>query len=47
MRVLKLTKKPKKQEFTLVAKITGLGMVILGLLGFVIIALKHVFPGVF
>lgn len=35
IRVLKLTKKPKKQEFLMVAKITGIGILIIGLIGYI------------
>ncbi len=35
-RVLKLARKPRKQEFINVAKITGLGIIVVGLLGFLI-----------
>ena len=33
IRVLKLTRKPKKDEFLLVAKVTGVGLILIGLLG--------------
>ncbi len=35
-RVLKLSKKPKKSEFTMIAKITGIGIIIIGVVGFII-----------
>ncbi len=35
-RVLMLARKPSKQEYILIAKITGLGMIIIGLLGMII-----------
>ena len=35
-RILRLTRKPRGTEFNETAKITGLGMVLIGLLGFVI-----------
>ncbi len=34
--VLRVTKKPTKQEFYTIVKVSALGMVIIGLLGFVI-----------
>ncbi len=37
VRVLKLTRKPRKDEFIMVSKITGLGMVVIGVIGVVII----------
>jgi|TARA_B100001971_G_C18116236_1_gene496962 protein transport protein SEC61 subunit gamma-like protein len=36
VRVLKVTKKPDKLEFKTIVKASGLGMVILGLTGFII-----------
>ncbi|MBN3036872.1 MAG: protein translocase SEC61 complex subunit gamma [Candidatus Diapherotrites archaeon] len=33
MRVLKLTRKPRKDEFIMIAKVTGLGMIIIGVIG--------------
>lgn len=35
-RILRLTRKPKRSEFNETAKITGLGMVMLGVVGFAI-----------
>jgi len=35
-RVLKITKKPNKEEFQTIVKICAIGMVIIGLLGFII-----------
>ncbi|MBD3355202.1 protein translocase SEC61 complex subunit gamma [Candidatus Woesearchaeota archaeon] len=36
LRVLKVTKKPNKEEFKTIVKVSGLGILIVGLLGFVI-----------
>ncbi|MFB6242289.1 MAG: protein translocase SEC61 complex subunit gamma [Candidatus Nanosalina sp.] len=33
-RVLKITEKPDREEFVMSAKITGIGMIIIGLIGF-------------
>ncbi|MBU0469849.1 MAG: protein translocase SEC61 complex subunit gamma [Nanoarchaeota archaeon] len=41
IRVLRITKKPNKQEYTSVVKVTGLGILIIGALGFIIFLLKH------
>ncbi len=41
IRVLRLTTKPEKKEFWDVAKITALGMIIIGLVGYVIESLKY------
>lgn len=35
-RVLKITKKPDKMEFKTIVKISGLGIIIIGLVGFAI-----------
>ena len=37
IRVLRLTRKPRKDEFLMISKITGLGMIIIGVIGVVII----------
>ncbi|MEA2037934.1 MAG: protein translocase SEC61 complex subunit gamma [Nanoarchaeota archaeon] len=36
IRVLRVTKKPDKQEFTTIVKVSGLGILIIGLIGFII-----------
>ena len=36
VRVLKITKKPTKEEFKTISKVSGLGILIIGLLGFLI-----------
>ncbi|WP_370573164.1 protein translocase SEC61 complex subunit gamma [Methanomethylovorans sp.] len=36
MRVLKLTKKPSREEFLTIAKVAGLGILAIGILGFLI-----------
>ena len=36
VRVLKLTRKPTKEEFIIIAKVTGVGMIIIGLIGMAI-----------
>ncbi|MCK4491413.1 MAG: protein translocase SEC61 complex subunit gamma [Candidatus Altiarchaeales archaeon] len=41
-RIFRLTRKPKRSEFSETAKITGLGMVLVGLIGFVILILSKV-----
>jgi protein transport protein SEC61 subunit gamma-like protein len=35
-RVVRLSRKPRRDEFTNIAKITGLGMVLIGIIGFII-----------
>ena len=45
LRVLKVTRKPSKLEFKTIVKVSGLGMIIIGLMGFVITMLKQLlFP---
>lgn len=39
-RVFTLTKKPSRQEFKSIVKVTGLGIGMIGLLGFAITVLK-------
>jgi protein transport protein SEC61 subunit gamma-like protein len=36
IRVLKITKKPEKAEFKTIAKAAGIGVLIIGLIGFII-----------
>ncbi len=45
LRVLKITKKPSKIEFKTIVKVSGLGMIAIGLIGFAITMLKELlFP---
>ncbi len=41
MRVLKLTKKPNMTEFKTIVKVSGLGMIVIGLIGFTISIVKQ------
>jgi len=41
VRVLKVTKKPDRQEYTTVVKISGLGILAIGLIGFLIHLVKE------
>jgi protein transport protein SEC61 subunit gamma and related proteins len=41
-RVLKVTKKPDMNEFKLTTKVSGIGLAIIGLAGFLIFLLKEV-----
>ena len=43
VRVLKVTRKPSKEEFATIVKVSGLGMIVIGLIGFVITMAKHLF----
>tara|TARA_Y100000310_G_C20551714_1_gene748426 strand:- start:863 stop:1051 length:189 start_codon:yes stop_codon:yes gene_type:complete len=40
-RVLKVTRKPTKDEFKTIVKVTALGMVVMGLIGFVIVMITQ------
>lgn len=42
-RVLRVTKKPDKQEFATIVKVSALGMAIIGVIGFLISLLKELF----
>lgn len=44
VRILKLARKPTKEEFKIVAKVTGIGILIIGAIGFVVMAVKHLIP---
>ena len=41
VRVLKVTRKPSKEEYFASVKITGLGIILIGLIGFVIFLIFH------
>lgn len=45
-RVLKVTKKPDKQEYNMSAKVTGLGIIIIGTIGFLIYLASNIITGV-
>jgi protein transport protein SEC61 subunit gamma-like protein len=47
IRVLKLTKKPTREEFSIIAKVAGAGILLIGLIGFIIYILITVMPGWF
>ena len=42
MRVLKITKKPDTSEFKTIVKISGLGIILIGLIGFLVHFLREV-----
>lgn len=45
IRVLRVTRKPNKLEFQTIVKVSGLGMILIGLIGFVITMTKQLlFP---
>jgi protein transport protein SEC61 subunit gamma-like protein len=41
-RVIKLSRKPKRAEYEMIAKITGLGMALIGAIGFIIRVLLEI-----
>jgi protein transport protein SEC61 subunit gamma and related proteins len=42
VRVLRITRKPNKEEYLTTLKITSIGMALIGLVGFIIFLLKQV-----
>ena len=40
IRILKLTTKPKKQEFMAIAKVTGILIIVIGLIGYIFETLR-------
>jgi protein transport protein SEC61 subunit gamma-like protein len=45
LRVLKLTRKPTREEYTLIAKVAGAGILLIGLIGYIIYLLITILPG--
>ncbi len=41
VRVLKVTKKPTKDEFKTIVKVSGLGMILIGAVGFILQMLRQ------
>ncbi len=47
-RVLKLARKPNKAEFTMIAKVAGAGILLIGLIGFIVFLVLTELPsGIF
>ena len=44
LRLLKLTKKPSREEFLMIAKVAGAGIVLIGFVGFIIYVLLTEVP---
>ncbi len=44
-RVLKLARKPNKDEFTMIAKVAGAGILLIGLIGFIVFLVLTEIPG--
>lgn len=45
-RVLRMARKPSREEFARVSKITGAGMLIIGAIGFIVFYVMRFIPGV-
>lgn len=43
-RVLKISSKPDREEFSMSAKVTGAGMLIIGIIGFVFYLISNLLP---
>jgi protein transport protein SEC61 subunit gamma-like protein len=43
-RVLKISTKPDREEFEMAAKVTGAGMLIIGLIGFIMYLIANLLP---
>ncbi len=46
-RVIQIAKKPDKTEYMLVVKVTGLGILLVGFVGFVILLLSQIIGQIF
>jgi protein transport protein SEC61 subunit gamma-like protein len=44
LRILKLTKKPSREEFLMIAKVAGVGILLTGFVGFIIYVLLTEMP---
>ncbi|HOI39958.1 MAG TPA: protein translocase SEC61 complex subunit gamma [Methanobacterium sp.] len=44
-RVLKVSRKPDREEFINVAKVTGIGIILIGVIGFIIIIISQLIQG--
>ncbi|HHY00690.1 MAG: protein translocase SEC61 complex subunit gamma [Methanobacterium sp.] len=44
-RVLKVSRKPDSDEFINVAKVTGIGIILIGVIGFIIIMISQLIQG--
>jgi len=45
VRVLRVTKKPTKDEFKTIVKVTGVGIFVLGLIGFIAVMISYGIKG--
>ncbi|MFB6191625.1 MAG: protein translocase SEC61 complex subunit gamma [Candidatus Nanohaloarchaea archaeon] len=44
IRVLRISQKPDREEFEMSAKVTGAGMLVIGLMGFIFYLLANLLP---
>lgn len=45
VRVLKITKRPDKNEFQTIVKVTALGILVIGLVGFITVMIRQLLVG--
>ncbi len=45
-RVLKIAEKPDREEFEMSAKVTGAGIILIGMVGFIFYMASNLLPGV-
>jgi protein transport protein SEC61 subunit gamma-like protein len=43
VRVFKITKKPTKEEYKAIMKVSGLGILLIGFIGFIVHFINHIF----
>lgn len=46
LRILKITKKPNREEFKVIVKISGIGILLIGFIGFVITIVWKLIVGI-
>lgn len=46
-RVLQIAKKPSQEEYLQVVKVTGLGILLVGFIGFAILFISYIIPRIF
>ena len=45
MRVLRITKKPDKEEYLTVSKVSAIGILVIGLIGFILFVINYLIRG--
>jgi protein transport protein SEC61 subunit gamma and related proteins len=46
VRVFKITKKPTKEEFKAIVKVSGLGILLIGFIGFIVTLIDQLIKGI-